>query len=154
VSLGWSSAALEIDRVVGVYCTTDFRAIGAIEPRHRNGPAVPTIIYKICETALWREAERSGVFHGAPVDARDGFIHFSAAGQVRETAARYFAGAVDLMLVAVDADRLGAALKWEASRGGDLFPHLYGVLPLAAVLWARPLPLGTDGRHVFPELTP
>ncbi len=113
---------------------------------------MPTIIYKICETALWREAERSGVFHGAPVDARDGFIHFSTAGQVRETAARYFAGAGDLMLVAVDADALDAALKWEASRGGELFPHLYGVLPLAAVLWARPLPLGADGRHVFPEL--
>jgi uncharacterized protein (DUF952 family) len=115
---------------------------------------VPTIIYKICETALWREGERSGVFHGAPVDARDGFIHFSAAGQVRETAARYFAGAGDLMLVAVDADALGAALKWEASRGGDLFPHLYGALALAAVVWARPLPLGADGRHVFPELAP
>jgi uncharacterized protein (DUF952 family) len=115
---------------------------------------VPTIIYKICETALWREGERSGVFHGAPVDARDGFIHFSTAGQVRETAARYFAGAGDLMLVAVDADALDAALKWEASRGGDLFPHLYGVLPLAAVVWARPLPLGADGRHVFPELAP
>jgi uncharacterized protein (DUF952 family) len=115
---------------------------------------VPTIIYKICETALWREAERSGVFHGAPVDARDGFIHFSSAAQVRETAARYFAGAGDLMLVAVDADALDAALKCEASRGGELFPHLYGVLPLAAVLWARPLPLGADGRHVFPELAP
>ena len=115
---------------------------------------MPTIIYKICETALWREVERSGAFHGAPDDARDGFIHFSTAGQVRETAARYFAGASDLMLVAVDADALDAALKWEASRGGDLFPHLYGVLPLAAVVWARPLPLGADGRHVFPELAP
>jgi uncharacterized protein (DUF952 family) len=122
--------------------------------RHRNGPPVPTIIYKICETALWREAERSGLFQGAPVDARDGFIHFSTAGQVRETAARHFAGAGDLVLVAVDADALDAALKWEASRGGDLFPHLYGVLPLAAVVWARPLPLGPDGRHVFPELAP
>ena len=115
---------------------------------------MPTIIYKISETALWREAERSGVFHGAPVDGRDGFIHFSTAGQVRETAARHFAGTGDLMLLAVDADALDAALKWEASRGGDLFPHLYGALPLAAVLWARSLPLGADGRHVFPELAP
>src|SRR5262249_2830380 len=81
-------------------------------------------------------------------------IHFSSATQVRETAARYFAGAKDLMLIAVDADALGDALKWEPSRGGDLFPHLYGELPLAAVLWARPLPLGIDQRHVFPELTP
>src|SRR5262249_16399139 len=73
---------------------------------------------------------------------------------VRETAAKYFAGAEDLMLIAVDADALGDALKWELSRDGDLFPHLYGELPLAAVLWARPLPLGIDQRHVFPELTP
>jgi uncharacterized protein (DUF952 family) len=115
---------------------------------------VPTTIYKICENALWREAEEAGLFRGAPVDARDGFIHFSTAAQVRETAARHFAGAGDLMLVAVDAAPLGDALKWEVSRGGDLFPHLYGTLPLAAVLWAKPLPLGRDRQHVFPELPP
>jgi uncharacterized protein (DUF952 family) len=115
---------------------------------------VATTIYKICPNVLWDEAERAGVFRGAPVDARDGFIHFSSAAQVRETAATYFAGAKDLMLIAVDADALGDALKWEPSRGGDLFPHLYGELPLAAVLWARPLPLGINQRHVFPELTP
>jgi uncharacterized protein (DUF952 family) len=94
------------------------------------------------------------VFAGAPVDARDGFIHFSTADQARETAAKHFAGASDLTLVAVDADALGGALKWEVSRGGDLFPHLYGTLPLAAVLWAKPLPLDSDQRHVFPELAP
>jgi uncharacterized protein (DUF952 family) len=116
--------------------------------------AVPTTIYKICEAAVWREAERGGVFRGAGVDERDGFIHFSTAGQVGETAARHFAGAADLMLVAVDADALAGALKWEVSRGGDLFPHLYGDLPLAAVRWTRPLPLGHDQRHVFPELEP
>jgi uncharacterized protein (DUF952 family) len=115
---------------------------------------VPTTIYKICEGALWREAERAGTFQGAPVDARDGFIHFSGAGQVRETAARHFAGVPDLLLIAVDADALGDALKWEVSRGGDLFPHLYGALPLAAVRWAKSLPLGSEGRHVFPELAP
>jgi uncharacterized protein (DUF952 family) len=92
------------------------------------------------------------VFHGAAVDARDGFIHFSTATQARETAAKHFAGAPDLMLIAVDAGLLGDALKWEVSRGGDLFPHLYGVLPLAAVLWTKPLPLGPDRCHVFPEL--
>jgi uncharacterized protein (DUF952 family) len=113
---------------------------------------VPTTIYKICENALWREAERAGLFRGAPVDARDGFIHFSTAAQVRETAARHFAGAADLMLIAVEAAALGGALRWEVSRGGDLFPHLYGPLPLAAVRWAKPLPLGGDRRHVFPEL--
>ena len=113
---------------------------------------MPTTIYKICENALWREAERAGLFRGAPVDARDGFIHFSTASQVRETAARHFAGAADLMLIAVETAALGGALRWEVSRGGDLFPHLYGPLPLAAVLWAKPLPLGSDRRHVFPEL--
>ena len=113
---------------------------------------MPTTIYKICENALWREAERAGLFRGAPVDARDGFIHFSTAAQVRETAARHFAGAADLMLIAVETAALGGALRWEVSRGGDLFPHLYGPVPLAAVLWAKPLPLGSDRRHVFPEL--
>ena len=107
------------------------------------------IIYKICDRAGWEE--REGIFRGAPIDSRDGFIHFSTAGQVRETAAIHFAGGADLMLIAVDAAVLGDALKWEVSRGGALFPHLYGVLPLSAVLWAKPLVLGGDGRHVFPE---
>jgi uncharacterized protein (DUF952 family) len=115
---------------------------------------VPTTIYKICETALWRAAERKQVFTGAPIDARDGFIHFSTAGQAVETADKHFAGAADLMLIAVDATALGPALKWEVSRGGALFPHFYGALPLETVLWAKPLPLGADGRHVFPELLP
>jgi uncharacterized protein (DUF952 family) len=111
-------------------------------------------IYKICAEALWRDAERKGVFQGAPVDLRDGFIHFSSATQVRATAAAYFAGLENLLLIAVDANTLGDALRWEVSRGGDLFPHLYGHLPLAAVRWVKPLPLGTDQGHIFPELTP
>lgn len=115
---------------------------------------MPTTIYKICSAEEWRDAERAGLYRGAPVDVRDGFIHFSTAAQVAETAARHFAGAAGLMLVAVDAGALGAALKWEPSRDGDLFPHLYGPLPLEAVRWARRLPLGGDGRHVFPELRP
>jgi uncharacterized protein (DUF952 family) len=109
-------------------------------------------IYKICDSALWREAERAGVFAGAPVDHADGFIHFSTAAQVAETAARHFAGRGDLLLVAVDAAALGPALRYEPSRGGALFPHLYGALPLSAVRWVRPLPLGAGGKHVFPEL--
>jgi uncharacterized protein (DUF952 family) len=113
---------------------------------------VPTTIYKICDAALWREAERRGSFAGAPVDKRDGFIHFSTGGQVAETAERHFAGADGLLLIAVDAEALGASLAWEAARGGALFPHLYGALPLSAVRWVRPLPLGPAGRHVFPEL--
>jgi uncharacterized protein (DUF952 family) len=116
-----------------------------------RGGLVTATIYKICERDLWKEAERLGVFHGAPVDAQDGYIHFSTAGQAAETAGKHFAGAADLVLVAVASDRLGPALKWEPSRGGALFPHLYGKLPLDAVVWVKPLPLGGDGRHVFPE---
>ena len=111
-------------------------------------------IYKICDAESWQAAERAGLYRGAPIDQHDGFIHFSTAAQAAETAAKHFAGVSGLILVAVDAGALGAALKWEPSRGGELFPHLYGTLPLAAVLWAKPLPCGPDGRHVFPELAP
>ena len=120
----------------------------------QSGVRVPTTIYKICSAELWREAERTGLFRGAPLDERDGFIHFSTAPQVPETAAKHFAGASGQVLVAADSGSLGEALKWEPSRGGDLFPHLYGALSLEAVRWVVPLPLGPDGRHVFPELAP
>lgn len=110
------------------------------------------MIYKICPAALWQEAERQGVFKGAPVDLSDGFIHFSTAAQAAETAAKHFAGQNGLLLVSVAAERLGESLKWEPSRGGALFPHLYGVLPLTTVTKVEPLPLGPDGRHVFPPL--
>lgn len=112
----------------------------------------PNTIYKICDAAAWRAAERAGEFTGAPVDLADGYIHFSTADQVVETAAKHFVRQGDLVLIAVDADTLGPALKWEPSRGGALFPHLYCTLPLIAVRWAKPLPLGPDGRHVFPPL--
>jgi len=111
-----------------------------------------TTIYKICEAKDWARAERDGTFRGSAVDFADGFIHFSTAGQVAATAARHFGGMSELMLVAVRAQDLGDALKWETARGGARFPHLYGVLPLAAVAWAKPLPLDDDGRHVFPRL--
>ena len=83
---------------------------------------------------------------------QDGYLHFSTGQQVRETAARHFAGQGDLLLIAVDADSLGTALRYEPSRGGDLFPHLYAPLPLSSVLWVKPLPLGADGHHAFPDL--
>lgn len=108
------------------------------------------LVYKICPRDLWREAEALGRFTGAPVDRADGFIHFSTAEQVAETAARHFAGQDDLLLVAVEADALGPALRFEPSRGGALFPHLDGDLPLSAVRSVADLPLGADGRHVFP----
>ena len=110
-------------------------------------------IFKICSASEWAEAERAGQFAGSRVDARDGYIHFSTAGQVAETAARHFAGIDALAIVAVDADALGASLRWEPSRGGALFPHLYGPLPLTAVLWVKPLPLDATGRHILPALT-
>jgi len=114
--------------------------------------AVSSLVYKIVPAALWRAAERDGVFHGAPVDRSDGYIHLSTVAQVRETAARHFSGQADLLLVAYDSAALGPALKWEPSRGGALFPHLYGALDPRAARSVRPLPLGRDGKHVFPPL--
>lgn len=109
------------------------------------------IVYKIVPKILWEETRETGVFQGAPIDLADGFIHFSTASQVRETAARYFAGVEDLLLIAIDSAALGDKLAFEPSRGGDLFPHLYASLERAAVVWERPLPIGPDGSHVFPE---
>ncbi len=109
------------------------------------------IIYKILPREAWEQAVRDGVYHGAPIDVRDGYIHFSSASQVVETAVKHFSGQKDLMLVAVDVASLSDALKWEPSRGGALFPHLYGPLPIDAVLSARALPLRADGTHLFPD---
>jgi uncharacterized protein (DUF952 family) len=111
-----------------------------------------TTIYKICETARWARAERDGAFRGSAVDLADGYIHFSTAAQVPDTAAKHFAGMSDLVLVAVAAEDLGDALRWETSRGGALFPHLYGPLPVAAVRWVQALRLDDDRRHVLPPL--
>lgn len=107
-------------------------------------------IYKIAPESLWRAAMEQGAFTGSPVDLKDGFIHFSTAAQVRATAEKHFAGAADLVLLAIATQDLD--LRWEPSRGGDLFPHLYEPLPLTAVQWVASLPLGGDGRHVFPDL--
>lgn len=109
-------------------------------------------IYKIAPRALWNEAVAKGVFSGAPIDLADGYIHFSTTEQARETAAKHFAGQADLLLVAIDGATLGDALRWEVSRGGALFPHLYAELPITAALWVKDLPLGPDGKHQFPEL--
>ena len=111
------------------------------------------LVYKIIACEAWRAAEAAGVFDGAPVDLADGYIHFSTAEQAAETAAKHFAGQADLLLVAVDAAALGPALKWEPSRGGALFPHLYAPLALSAVAWAKPLPIA-GGRHDFTGLLP
>lgn len=108
------------------------------------------MIYKIVSDRLWRDAIEKGRFGGSPVDVADGFIHFSTASQVRETAAKHFAGVADLVIVAVSSADLGLQLRWEPSRGGHLFPHLYADLPVTAVRWVEPLPLDEAGRHEFP----
>ncbi|WP_088343088.1 MULTISPECIES: DUF952 domain-containing protein [Rhodomicrobium] len=109
-----------------------------------------TLIFKLCGRDEWRAAEAAGVYAGSADDLRDGFIHFSSAAQLPGTLAKYFAGRDDLVLVAVDADRLGGGLKWEASRGGALFPHFYGAFPVASALWAHELPLGDGGQPILP----
>ena len=111
-------------------------------------------IYKICPASAWREAERQGVFRGSPVDISDGFIHFSTATQVAETARKHFFGQTGLFLVAVDADALGDALRWEPSRSDELFPHLYGELDLGAVSGVLSMRARSDGYHDIPELAP
>lgn len=108
-------------------------------------------IYHICRREEWEAARAEGVYRGSSQDAADGFIHFSARDQVEASAAKHRAGQDDLVLIAADATSLGADLKWEPSRGGKLFPHLYGSLPVSAVVATWPLRLGADGRHSFPE---
>jgi uncharacterized protein (DUF952 family) len=114
---------------------------------------VPSI-YKICSASAWREAERQGVYRGSADDARDGYIHFSTAPQVAETARKHFLGQTALFLVEVDTDAVGSALRWERSRNDELFPHLYGELDLSAVRTVINLDARADGTHDIPELKP
>ncbi len=108
------------------------------------------LIFKIFRRAEWVDFRDAGKTAGAPIDLADGYIHISTAAQVAETAAKHFTSESDLVLVALDADQLGPALKWEPSRGDALFPHLYRDLHLADVVWDKSLPLGATG-HIFPE---
>ena len=110
------------------------------------------LIFKIVSQTAWIEAEKNGLFEGAAIDLQDGYIHFSTAEQAVQTAALHFKGQDDLLLVAVSTDVLGEDLVFEPSRGGDLFPHLYGKLNTADIAWAKPLPLGEDGKHIFPDM--
>ena len=107
-------------------------------------------IYKIFRAQEWDAFQSDGETKGAPIDLSDGYIHFSTAAQAAETAAKHFAGAEGLVLLALEADALGDKLVWEPSRGGALFPHLYRAMSLDEVLWAKPLPL-KDGIHQFPS---
>jgi uncharacterized protein (DUF952 family) len=117
--------------------------------RKSAGLKVP-VLYKIMPKQEWETAQANGLYEGSEVDRRDGFIHLSASHQVRATAQKHFSRKTDLLLVSVVEEALGQSLKWEVSRGGDLFPHIYGALPLSAVSEAIPLPL-VNGTHKFPE---
>jgi uncharacterized protein (DUF952 family) len=108
------------------------------------------LIYKIFRKSEWAVLTKSGVTKGAPIDLADGFVHLSTAAQAAETAAKHFAQEDDLMLLALEADLLGPNLKWEPSRGGALFPHLYRALNLDDIVWSKPLPK-VNGTHQFPE---
>jgi uncharacterized protein (DUF952 family) len=109
------------------------------------------LIFHMCRRDEWQDAARS-VYRGSSQDQADGFIHFSTADQIVESAARHRGGQDGLVLIAVDPAALGPDLKWEPARSGALFPHLYGPLPLTAVSWVRDLPLGPEGLHIFPSL--
>jgi uncharacterized protein (DUF952 family) len=109
-----------------------------------------SLIFKICDRAEWDDAVATGTYAGSAHDQRDGFIHFSTAAQLSGTLAKHYAGRDGLLLVALDAEALGPALKWEPARDGDLFPHLYASLPTSVALWTKPLPLDVNGTHVLP----
>ena len=121
-----------------------------VDQKLGSGHDATMLIYKILHRSEWDAFRDAGETAGALVDLADGFIHFSAAPQLAETAAKYFATDSNLVLVAFEADRMGEALKWEPSRGGALFPHLYRRLRLDEVVWDKSLPLGSAG-HIFPE---
>jgi uncharacterized protein (DUF952 family) len=116
----------------------------------REGGIAAMMIFKVLTAEQWAAFQHEGWFEGAPVDLSDGYLHFSTAAQLPETLAKHFAGAGGLVLAAADTDALDDALKWEPSRGGDLFPHLYRSLFLAEVVWIETLPVDEDGRHRLP----
>ena len=109
------------------------------------------LIFKIADGESWRAALTEGRYGGSADDIRDGFIHFSTAEQTRATAHKHFTGCTGLIIAAIESAALGPALKWEASRGGGLFPHLYAALPMETVVWWRPLPLDAAGVHIMPD---
>jgi uncharacterized protein (DUF952 family) len=117
-----------------------------------NEESKNSLIYKIVDRENWHQAIEAGRFDGAAVDLTDGFIHFSTDEQVAETLRLHFPGVSNLMLIAVETSRLGENLKWEPSRGGELFPHLFAPLRLGDAVWSKELPLGSDGNHVLPSL--
>jgi len=108
-------------------------------------------VLKILRSDEWARFQKDGRFDGAPIDRSDGYIHLSSPGQVADTALKHFTQETDLTLVAFDVGGLGDALRWEVSRGGERFPHFYGLLEMSHLSWAEPMPLGPDGVHLLPE---
>lgn len=132
-----------------VVTTAHSFAVARAASRYRSPAMLPSdthLIYKVCPAAEWKDAAASGSYRGAAVDLRDGFIHFSTSAQLPETLRRHFAGKRALVLVAIDPQDLGAGLRWEPSRGGELFPHLYGELPVALARGVSPLDVDGEGR--------
>lgn len=113
-------------------------------------PEMTKAVFKVCLRSEWTAAVDAGRYQGSPDDARDGYIHLSTAGQLPGTVRKYFAGMPDLLVIAFDPARLGDALRWEPSRGGELFPHFYGSLDPSLALWLREAPLGPDGLPIVP----
>lgn len=112
---------------------------------------IPDLIYKIAAEAIYAPARGAATFAGMPIDATDGYLHLSTAAQLPETLRLHFAGQPGLVLLAVRTADLGEALVWEPSRGGQLFPHYYGALPLSAMAWEAPLSVAADGSCTLPE---
>lgn len=117
-----------------------------------SGRAPDALVYKICPDTEWRQAQASGNHEGSPDDRRDDYIHLSTMQQLEGTLARHFAGQEGLVLIGFVAKQLGTDLRWEPSRGGELFPHLHGPLPVAAAIGVWPLSRGPDGRHLLPRM--
>ena len=122
-----------------------------MESKNASEHSTGGMIYKIVSAQQWEEAEAAQVFSGAAIDLTDGYIHFSTASQVKETAEKHFSGQMGLLLVTVDSDALGKDLRWEQSRGGALFPHLYGTLSFENVESVVDLPIGKNGNHLYPD---
>ena len=150
------TAALELrpGRLYGRRPTPEFPGKSQKTQRQAGNAGYVRTIYKITPASAWREAERQGVYKGSADDLRDGYIHFSTASQVAETARKHYFGQTGLFLIAIDADALGDALRWEASRNDELFPHLYGELDLGAVTAILDMRARSDGTHDIPELIP
>ncbi len=120
---------------------------------NRNSVHIMSFIFKICFSSTWQLALSTGVFTGEPIDIEDGFIHFSTAEQLPETAVKHFSGQSNLMLLSVKEQNLLGKLRYEQSRGNQLFPHLYAPLPIVCIHWAKSLALDYKGAFIFPDLT-